>query len=148
MNKSKNLRVWSWILIVLAVLEAGLVIIGYVEGDFSFQAADAVSEFTSPAMQALLQVVFWVSIALIVVKVLMGVLGLVQAAGKIHGGLHIVLAWIATIWAVVVLVMAIISLVKGTGSVSTVCNDVIALLVPAGFLSAAKAFQREQWKTR
>lgn len=144
MSKKKELRTWSWALIILAIVEIGLTIVDCVDGDLSFQTISEVSGVAESTVQTFLQVLFWVAVALSAVKLLMGVLGLVQAAGKIHGGLHIVLAWIATICGVIALVMALISLVRGNGDISTVCDDIASLVIPVGFLRAARAFRKEQ----
>lgn len=125
----KNLKVYSILFLVLAIIQVVIFIAGELTGNVPSGAAFVMGAICSGVI--------------VLAELIMGFKGIAYANGSGKGTLHITIAKIAVVFIALGLVIDIFGLVTKTGGVSELIISLIDLVFVFGYIKEAKAVAAE-----
>lgn len=130
----KNLKIWSELYIILAVLDVISLIGAYLAGQFD------VSNIPANMQTGVLVFTIGVCAIMILVKLLLGVQGLRQVNETNKGTGHITIAKIASFFVVLIVIGAVSEIVKvvSTTTITDLCSSIFSLIVIFEYIKYAK----------
>ena len=147
----KNLKIISYVIIILAIFNIVLLGIGFANGQLKQEVEERVqdtmvqsgasAEEIEQAKDVLLNISFYGSISGVVIgvlfKIYLGVKGLSQADGKVKGKGNIVLATVVLVCSIISVCTSIMPLIRKEISTPSFVSSVCGLIVIAYYVVAA-----------
>lgn len=130
----KNLKIWSELYIILAILDVVSLIGAYLAGQFD------VSSIPKNLQTGVLIFVISVCIIMILIKLLLGVQGLRQVNGTNKGTGHITLAKVTLIFLVLILIGSVVEVIKAvnTRTITDLSSNLFSFIVIFEYIKYAK----------
>lgn len=151
-ENKKNLKVTSYVIIILAIFNIVLMGIGYATGDLrenakklteeSISQTEVASEELGGNEEKVVNMAVYGTIGAAAIGVLfdvyLGIAGLRQANGTSKGKANIILATIVFVLALIGLIPMIISLTKDQTSISSIFSSVLGLIIMFYYIRYAR----------
>lgn len=130
----KNLKVWSILYIILAIIDVVSIIGAYLSGDLK------VSNISENMQTSVLIVVIGLAILMALAKLFLGIQGYRQANDKTKGTGHITFAKIIFVLSIITCVASILDIINGYNyrKISDLCLNLFSLLVIFDYIKQAK----------
>ena len=130
----KNLKIWSTLYIILAIVDVVSLIGAYLSGDLK------VANVSEKMQTAVLVIVVGLAILMALSKLFLGVQGYRQVNGKTKGTGHITFAKIIFVLSIIACVASIPNMINGFNykTISDLCLNLFSALVVFDYMKQAK----------
>lgn len=130
----KNLKIWSVLYIILAIVDAVSIVGAYLSGDLN------VSDVSENMQTAVLIIVIGLAVIMALSKLFLGIQGYRQADGKTKGTGHITFAKVVLVLSIITFVATIPGIINEYSykKISDLCLNLFSLVVVFDYIKQAK----------